>query len=318
MTLRIGAAVQNGFARALKRNGLLLIGVFVVLGLVNAVVSQSLLAVYFEGVANQMPPGSVGAGFPPATPLAVLPVWAAGVIWFVMIFVSEAIRIVGVRTFVSEHTHEIPREFQRRNLPVATVNGVLAGTIAAVLIGIGSIFLLLPGLFLALSFFFFRQEVAVRDKSFVGALQDSWAIASGNRIALFLLALAVVIIGLVASIPGFIIGLAMGSGTILAAFVNVVTNGFVAVLGMAIAARAYVQLTDVGQPADESGEGGEGREVGGPAAGTGGAAGASGAADATGDDASESGDGIPLAGGDDGDGSDEDDDEWDDPPGVDV
>lgn len=307
MTLEIGRAVSDGLRRAVKPNGLLLMALFVVLGFVGTLASQSLLSVYFESMASEFPSSTTGSGFPPATPLGVLPLGVAAVVAIVMAFVSEAVRIVGIRTFVSDATETIPAEYRRRNLPLATINGVVGGIVAGFLVGIGTIFLIIPGIFLAMSFFFFRQEIAINDRNFVSALSESWSIASGNRFPLFLLAIVVFVIGLVASIPGFIAGFVFGNGAIPTALVNVLINGVVTVLGMAIAARAYVQLTDEGGSA-AGGEDDDGTEAGpreNAAAGT-----------------DESG--IPLAdsegveSGEAAESGEDDDNEWNDPPGVDI
>lgn len=300
MTLEIGRAVSDGLRRSVKRNGLVLMGVFVVVGLVSALAMQSLLAASMDSLPSQ---GAAGSNpFGSGTSLAFLPLPVAAVLAIVMAFVAEAARIVGVRTLVSDETETIPAEFRTRNLPLATLNGFVAGIVASVLWGIGLIFLIVPGLFLALSFYFYRQEVAVQDKNFIDALQDSWAIASGNRLPLLILALATAVIGIIITIPGMILGFVLGQGSMITGVVNVALGAVVTVVGMAIAARAYVQLTE-SDAAPEDGDG-------------------SGAADEGAVGADEGGQsngtsGIPLAGEDEAE-SNDDDDEWDDPPGVDV
>ena len=42
-----------------------------------------------------------------------------------------------------------------------------------------------PGVFIALSFFFVRQEIALENKNFIEALQDGWVMTRGERVELF-------------------------------------------------------------------------------------------------------------------------------------
>ena len=112
---------------------------------------------------------------------------------------------------------------------------------------IGLVALIVPGVFVAISFFFVRQEIAVRDVNFVDAMAGSWALTSGHRVELFGLAVVVFFAGLAAAIPGFIVGFASpAAGTAL----NAIARAVVLTFGVASAARAYDQLRDTA--ADES------------------------------------------------------------------
>ncbi|WP_049997144.1 hypothetical protein [Halococcus sediminicola] len=271
MTLDIDVAIRNGFSRTFKRNGLLLVGAFAVFGLVSAVLTQTAAVQLLERLGNlptQTPPpgpgGPGGAGTPPtemddftgSQPLALpIPLLLAVPLAALTPFVAEALRIVAVRTLVSEHTESIPGAFVRENIVWATLNGFVGGIVVwfIVVIGgvIGLIGLLIGGplvaAFFATSFFFVRQEIAVENKNFVDALTDSWQLTSGHRIGLFALAVAIWLIGLLVSIPGTIIGFAAAAGspglaTIAVTVVSVVLSALTTVFGIAVAARAYDQL----------------------------------------------------------------------------
>lgn len=244
MSLDIGAALSNGLDRTFKRNALVLMGVFLVVGLVSTVASQTMNA----GMMGEFPPtdtGGVPPGFPgagdgTASPLALPVPWpVAALVSLLMAVVAEVARIVAVRTLVSDETEEIPDEFVRHNIGLATVNSFVGNVIATVLIAIGLLFFIVPGIFLALSFFFVRQEVAVADKNFIDALADSWSLASGDRIELLGLAIILAVIGLVVGSPTaalFFLSPAAG------AIVGVVLGSITTVFGIAVAARAYDQL----------------------------------------------------------------------------
>ena len=271
MTLDIDVAIRRGFSRTFTRNGLLLIGAFLVFGLVSAVLVQTAslqLVERLNDLAAQTPtpgPGTGGgAGTPPPTtgdpagaqPLALpIPLIVAAPLAALTPFIGEALRIIAVRTLVSEHTDSIPRAFARENIVWATLNGFFGGIVVGFIIIIGGIVgligLLIGGplvaAFFATSFFFVRQEIAVENKNFIDALTDSWRLTSGHRIGLFALAVVIWLIGLVVSIPGTAIGFLAGAGspglaTIAVTIVSVALGSVTTVFGIAVAARAYDQL----------------------------------------------------------------------------
>ncbi|PSP84723.1 hypothetical protein BRC83_04585 [Halobacteriales archaeon QS_1_68_17] len=254
MSLRIGAALQEGFSRTFRRNGLVLVAVFVLFGLANAVVSQSFTAAQTALMADgfgQMPGGQpggapgvgelvpgVGSGDP--TPLALpIPLPVAGLLALAFAFVAEGLRIVSIRVFASDETAVVPGELVRRNIGVAVLNGVVAGIIVTIAVVLGLIALILPGIFLAVSFFFIRQAIAVEDENFMGALSRSWELTKGNRFGLLGLAIIVWVINLIVGIPtaGFLF-LNPLAGTLL----SVVISGFTTVFGIAVATRAFEQV----------------------------------------------------------------------------
>ena len=247
MSLSISAALRDGLGRTFERNGLLLAVLFVGLRLGTRVVDDTLRAAN-QRLADQVgslpggPGGLLAETVDAPTPLALdvgLPV-AFGLVLLVAL-VAEAIRIVAVRTMVSEETRTVPGEYWRRNIGVATLNGFVGGIVVLTLTAIGLVLFVVPGVFLALSFFFVRQEIAVEDRNFVDAMAESWALASGSRRDLFVLALVVVLVGLAASVPASLVGvLDPASGTVLTA----VFRGVVETFGVATAARAYVQLRE--------------------------------------------------------------------------
>jgi hypothetical protein len=268
MTLDIDVALRNGFSRTFKRNGLLLMGAFVVFGFVSSVLVQTASLQLLErlGDLSTTPPtggpgGTGGAGAAPpdvdelagTQPLALpIPLIVAAPLAALTPFVGEALRIVAVRTLVSEHTQSIPGAFVRENIVWATLNGFVGGIIVGFIVVIGGVIGLLGLLiggpivaaFLATSFFFVRQEIAVENKNFVGALTDSWWLTSGHRIGLFALALAIWIVSLIAGVPGFALAF-VASGPLavtVTTLVSVVVSALTTVFGIAVAARAYDQL----------------------------------------------------------------------------
>ncbi|WP_379775131.1 hypothetical protein [Haloarcula pelagica] len=258
VSLDIGDAISNGVDSVTDRNGLVLFGVFAAFGLVNTVVGQSLLTAYFEflrGSFESMPPGTGmgGSPFPFApgsqpTPLALpLPLSVSALLVFVLAVLSEALRIVGIRVVASDERETIPAAATER-LGRTTLTAVLAAIVVNVAVGIGTVALLLPGLFLAVSFYFVRPAIALEGVGVVDALSRAWELASGNRVDLFLLLVLVWFVSLLASIPSTVVTLV---SPLAGSLVGVVVNAAVLVFGIAVATDAFLQIRD----AEESGVG---------------------------------------------------------------
>ena len=246
MSLQIDEALQEGFHRTFARSGLLLVAAFVAFGFANAVISQSLsgemmgvLERAVEQPAQQSQP-PFGPGTNQETPFAVpLPLPVLGLLSLLTALVAEAIRIVAVRVFASDHTDSVPRSLATRRIGLATINGVVGGIVAGIFTVLGLVFLVVPGIYVAISLFFVRQEIAVADKNFVDALGDSWSLTAGNRWELLGLAVIVIVINLIASSPSAVLVFldpAIGTS------VSLVIGGFTTVFGIAAATRAYEQL----------------------------------------------------------------------------
>lgn len=252
MSLQIDEALREGFNRTIARSGLILVGVFLVFSIANAVVAQSFsqqMLEFAQQVSDQpIQPGQNAGQTPFApgpgqqTPLAVsLPLPVLGLLSLVGAIVAEAIRIVAIRVFASDNTESVPGETVRRRIVLATLNGVVGGFVVYLLTAIGLVLLVVPGVYIALSFFFVRQEIAVADKNFIDALRDSWSLTAGNRWELLGLAVIVFVINLIASSPTLVLSFLDQT---IATLLGIVIGSFTAVFGIAVATRAYTQLTD--------------------------------------------------------------------------
>jgi hypothetical protein len=259
MSLRIEAALREGFERTVRRNGLLLVAVFVVFGLANRVVTQSANAGLTQLIDSTLPAPTTGGGpgaggVPPVdaggvAPLA-LPIPLPVAILLVVAFAvaAEGIRIVAIRVFASDETETVPPDLARRDIGWAVLNGVVAGVIATVLVGIGLLVLVVPGLFLAVSFYFVRQAVALEDATVFDALSRSWELSKGNRLSVFVLLVVVWLVNLVASLPS---GAAFVLTPAVATVLSAIIGGFTTVFGIAVATRAFVQLQNPDTDAEQ-------------------------------------------------------------------
>ena len=242
MALSVAAVLRDGFGRTVSRNGLLLLAVFAGLRFVGTVVSQTVARANREFLATVEGPAPPSVLVAPegTTPLSLpVPLAVALGLALAVAIVAEALRIVAVRTFASDRTDVVPRAFVARNLAPATVNGFVGGVVVLVLMGVGTVLLVVPGILVGVLFFFVRQEIAVEDESFVDAMAGSWGLTTGNRFEVLWLALVLVAVGLASTFPGILL---RPSAPVLAAVLTAVLTGAAAVFGMASATRAYARL----------------------------------------------------------------------------
>ncbi|SER09901.1 hypothetical protein [Natrinema salaciae] len=231
MVFSIIDAMTDGFSRTIERNGLVFVAVFVVLALLNALV----VSVGFGSAADTSPVSAlVGA--------------VSGLLSIALGLVMIATAVIALRTFASDETETIPREFRSRKIAFATLNVFVGTFVFALLVAVGSVFLLVPGLFLLVSLYYWTVFVAVEDENFVRAFRSSWTLTSGSRLRLFGLGVAVLVAGLAvngaAALPAVLLGDA--AGFVLAQLVAAV----VTVYTVATTARAYDQLRGLEHPPD--------------------------------------------------------------------
>ncbi|MEF8843435.1 MAG: hypothetical protein V5A62_17720 [Haloarculaceae archaeon] len=265
MSLDIGAAISEGVDRLLSRDGLVLVGAFLVVGVLSSVATQSLTVGLSEALLEfaQSPDAPPGTDVEPfreqvrqsrgGSPLAVdISAGAAFGLVFVLGILAEALRIVTVRTFYAT-AGERPENLTR-GLAFATANGFLGGIVVSVLVGIGLVFLVVPGVFLALALFFVRQEIAVEDRNFVDAMAESWALTRGNRLNLLGLVAVLLVVGFVAFLPT--VAASVAGASTASVVVGAVVSPLVTVFGIAATTRAYAQLKaeDGSDEPDESDE----------------------------------------------------------------
>jgi uncharacterized DUF497 family protein len=246
MSLQIDTALREGFRRTVSRNGLLLVGVFLVFSFLNLVLSQSLFEALEPVLLEQfstLPEQSLEQfrqTFDEPRPFAVpIPPSVGAALTVLAAVVAEAIRIVSIRVFATEETDSFPQATASHRLVAATINGIVAGILVSLAIGAGLILLLVPGIFIALSFFFVRQEIAVENKTFIDAMRDSWTLTGGNRWELLGLAVILLVIGFIASSPSIVLSFVSPmASTALGTTIGSVTTVF----AIAVTTRAYEQL----------------------------------------------------------------------------
>ena len=255
MSLRIGEALSEGVRRTFTRDGLVLAIVFVLIGIVTALATQTIVAEVIDGAieALRAESGTAPNDFSPdeidrietalegQVPLA-LPIspLVAGLLFVLTGVLAEAANLVAVRAFFTESGRALSTELATRNIILATLNGVVGGIVVGVIVAIGLVFVVVPGVFFAIAFLFLRQEIAVEDESFVGAMASSWQLTKGDRLELFALVLGVIVlVTVVSTVVPILFGVV---SPLVNVVISVLLGGVTAVFGTATITRAYAQL----------------------------------------------------------------------------
>lgn len=238
MSIDIGVVVRRGYERTVARNGLLFAAILYVLSLLDAMFST--------GMAQQtMPVGEMGApvsdvvgGGPPVS-LGLSPV-VAGVLSLLLGLVSVVVIIGAIRTFVSDETETLPREHFTEDIPWTAVNLIVGSILFGIGVTVGFVLLVIPGLFLLVSLFFWEVFVAVEGDNLVEGFRHSWDLTSGRRLRLFLLGIVVfavaLVVSIVFSIPSAVLPDVVGF------LIEQVGSALVGVFILAAVAETYNQL----------------------------------------------------------------------------
>jgi hypothetical protein len=219
MSLQIRSSLTGGIGRCVNRNGLLLALAYVFVGAAWQVLLYSAAATAVGGSAAPS-----GASALPTVDLPFV-VSAGGAV--VALVLLQYLTIVTIRTFVGGHTRTIPAEFYTRNIPYVLVNSIVGSLALGLVIFVGSILFVVPGIIAYVAFIFTLLYIAAEDQSFIAAFRSSWNVTRGNWLRLF--GLLVVVLVAITIVPG-----------VLSALTSAV---FSATLGPALATLASGTLT---------------------------------------------------------------------------
>lgn len=228
MSVSIVDAIRDGFDRTLSPNGLVLV-----------FVAYVLLALGILFTPQQTDPRG-GIEDPLLTPPILGETVGAAFFTVVFAIVFAYVAIISYRTFVTDETESIPRQAVRERPIWALVNLIVGWIFFAVLVALGFVLLIVPGLFLLVALWFFDVYVAVEDDDFITALGKSWSLTAGSRIALFALGVLVVIItlsiGAAFGVPQALIGGVLG------VLVGALGTAFTTIFTYATTVSAFRQL----------------------------------------------------------------------------
>jgi uncharacterized integral membrane protein len=94
---------------------------------------------------------------------------------------------------------------------------------------------------MAVALYFVQFEVIVEGKNAIDALRDGWNLTKGERLSVFLLLLVIFAIGLASAVPSIALSFA-GAPAIIGTVTSVLVGALAGIVGVALGARAYVQL----------------------------------------------------------------------------
>ncbi|EMA34319.1 glycerophosphoryl diester phosphodiesterase membrane domain-containing protein [Haloarcula japonica] len=241
MALQIGSALEEAGYRLFSRTGaILLVAYFALMASFQALFNSAIATTY-----TRMGYSEIAA----AMPLTFdIPLTVAGVGIAITSVVSLYLTVVSFRTFVAGTRTSFPAGAFTRNVPLALVNVFVGGIVYSLLVFIGSILLIIPGIFAYVAFIFMMPYIITEDRNFIAALKESYRLTEGDRLALFGLLL---IVGAAAAVVGGILGfvgsLALSWPT--SQLASVVVQPLASLYGTAIIAVAFEQLrTADGQP----------------------------------------------------------------------
>lgn len=264
MSIDIRHALKEGLHRSLERNGVVLFVVFLVFGAVTEVATQSVLATLLpqtlellqETAQRPLRPQFIQILERPQ-PLAVpIPVGVAIALFFGMLVLGQMARVLSDRTFISDESERL-HEPGRWIVPatLSSIAGVLIiavlftllyvpivffGLISPLLSRLWSLIAVVIAIVLAISFFFFRQEIASEDVGPIDALTNSWSLVSGERLKVFGLAVLLFLISF--AVTYIVSRLFAPFGLRAGAIASVVIVAALVVFDSAVVAQIYCQL----------------------------------------------------------------------------
>lgn len=252
MALQIGRAFADGVDELLSERGLLFVAGFVILGLANAVVGQSLAVRGLEQVFQQLPETAEAQQAITETtsqfPLALdLPIAVAGVLLLVVIVAGIALRLVAIRAFASESAEPLPAD-ATDNLASIVLIAIATAILTGIATLIGTLLLVIPGLVLAFLFLFVRQEIALNDSGVIESIRNSMGLVIDNPLELFVIVVGLLVLGLVVTLPFQALGAVLPATV--TTLLSTILSQTVSVFGIAVVTSAYQQVT-----ADRDGEG---------------------------------------------------------------
>ncbi|WP_458210594.1 hypothetical protein [Haladaptatus sp. NG-SE-30] len=246
MPINITNILKQGYSRTTKRNGLMLMGIIFVISVLNGVLGIGIS----RWVAMQrFTPGGVQA-----EPILLVPPFVGGIVSFVLGITLLVVSITAIRVFVSDETERLPREYFTRNMVWAAINFIVGAIVFGIIVALGFVALIIPGIFLLVTLAFWTVYVAVEDQNFITAFRSSWGLTRGYRLTLFVLGVAVMLITILVSIVFGLGELASGSlaGDIVALVFAQAASAITTVFSTAVLATAYTELKT--QDDEERGE----------------------------------------------------------------
>lgn len=239
MSLHIRSSLTGGLSRVLTRTGLLLAVAYVLVGAVWQVLFYSAVGAWIQ---QSGAPEDISA-----FPMIELPLVVSAGGALISLLLLQYLTILTIRTFVNGSSRTIPAEYYTRNIASVIVNTVIGSLVFGLIILIGSVLFVIPGLIAYVAFIFMLFYVAVDDQNFIAAFRSSWRTTRGHWLRLFLLLVIVFVVvsvipGVLSVITRFAVGATAGPG--LGTLVSGTLTLPFSLLVLGILAEAFTQLRD--------------------------------------------------------------------------
>ncbi len=224
MKLKIAEALKEGISEGFSKKGIALMAILAPFNFSNFYISSALSVQLME--TESLYTGSIINALTSLSP-AVL-----GSLLLLNFLLLVYIYLVSIRTMEHE-VNFIPIDFMERDIASAALNLIAGGIIFTVLMSVGFVLLIVPGLFVASTLVYFAFFIAIEDENFLSALKSSWELTENNRFRTFALLFSLVALALLAQ---FILGVAF-------MIITLTTGGYEAVIGQAfnLGYRALIQ-----------------------------------------------------------------------------
>ncbi len=264
MVLDIGDAIGDGVRRAVTYSGGVLMALMFVYQLLFVGAINTVFAELLPPEAQET--GSLGLTLPVPVPVA------AGIMALGLLF-GTALYLVATRALTRREPElgSLPTDLFTRRIGRATVSAIGANIIVSTLVSIAllvpllvgvflateivaavgiigvvagvlaGLVLVVPGVFLMISFVFVAFAIGVEDARAVASLRGSWELARGDRVPLFGLFLVIGVVTGVGSSLGSVLTVVSPLATLVA---SLALTAVFTVISYGILADAYLQLAD--------------------------------------------------------------------------
>jgi len=252
MSVSIGDTLEDSVRRLLTVPGLLVVVLFVAFRQSNRVVYDTFFARGAEFVLDKAGGYSLRdvrmelleRGYSEALPLVdVVEQTGMDVSFPVAVamlaalpFIAEFLHVVGVRAVAANDPNSVPVDEVTTGLAGAYVKSLVANFVALVLIVLGYLFFVIPGIALTVLFLFVRHRIALAGDGVFEAISQSYALVKENALQMVAL---VVVFWLTYLVVTFIAGM-VPLGDLTGAF-NRGAETLIIVFGVSLFTSAYLQ-----------------------------------------------------------------------------
>ncbi len=241
MALDVWKVIEKGFKKTFRNTGTTLIGIFFLIDLIGHISGTSFRQYLIDA---ELIPVAEGASQSLQFAWIGSPI-ISGVLMLAVIFASLITVIVTIRVFLKDKKNSIPPSFYKENIFSPAVNLIIGGILYSILITIGIILLILPGVYLILALFFWTVIVLDKNVGFFKAMKKSWKITKGTKtkFSIFLLLIVLALISFIVPLGvGFLVGIVGISETFGSLVVEIIVSSLLTVFQLGVVVEAYKKV----------------------------------------------------------------------------